>query len=211
MGTDACETGIGAVLSQIQDGKVRVISYASRTLSKAESNYCVTDKELLAIVYFVGYFKHYLLGREFLVRSDHQTLRWLFTLKEYKGRVARWIETLSSYHFSVEYRPGKKRQNADSMSRCENPRDCKCTTEIGSYLQCGHCKKCKRKSEDMQSTLGTSQPTNTRRIGATKYSIRQGIHFLFIVLLQTLLFIPAQRFMNSMTHLFDSGSSTEFI
>ncbi|CAC5361329.1 unnamed protein product [Mytilus coruscus] len=54
--TDACDTGIGAVLSQIQEGQEKVIAYGSRTLNKAERNYCVTDKELLALRYFIEYY-----------------------------------------------------------------------------------------------------------------------------------------------------------
>jgi hypothetical protein len=99
--TDACDVGIGAVLSQVQDGKERVIAYGSRALNRAEKNYCVTDKELLAIRHFVEYYRQYLLGNKFLVRTDHQALVWLFRLKEPKGRVARWLEILSSYSFSV--------------------------------------------------------------------------------------------------------------
>ena len=53
--TDASLDTIGAVLSQVQDGKERVIAFGSRTLSPAERNYCVTDHELLAIRYFMGY------------------------------------------------------------------------------------------------------------------------------------------------------------
>jgi hypothetical protein len=51
--TDACDSSIGAVLSQMQDGRLRVIAYGSRTLNKAEKNYCITDKELLAVRYFI--------------------------------------------------------------------------------------------------------------------------------------------------------------
>ncbi len=143
--TDACDVGIGAVLSQVQDGHERVISYASRSLNGAERNYCVTDKELLAIKNFVEHFKQYLLGREFLVRTDHQALKWLFSLKEPKGRIARWIEILSAYHFTVEYRAGKKHGNADGMSR--HP-----SHEEGiETLACGPCTKCQKRSEDMQS------------------------------------------------------------
>ncbi len=98
---DACNVSIGAVLSQVQDGQEKVIAYASRTLSKSESNFCVTDKELLAIRYYVEYFRHYLLGRCFTARSDHQALRWLFSLKSPKCRIARWIEILSEYNFTI--------------------------------------------------------------------------------------------------------------
>ena len=54
--TDASGTGIGAVLAQEQNGRERVIAYASRSLSNCESNYCITEQELLAVVYFVQYF-----------------------------------------------------------------------------------------------------------------------------------------------------------
>jgi hypothetical protein len=71
---NASDTAIGAVLSQIQDEIERVISYGSRTLNKSERNYCITDKELLAIRYFTEYYRQYLLGRKFKVRTDHQAL-----------------------------------------------------------------------------------------------------------------------------------------
>ena len=74
--TDASDTAIGAVLSQMQGGQEKVIAYASRTLSKSERKYCVTKKELLAVVHFIKYFRHYLYGRQFLVRTDHSSLRW---------------------------------------------------------------------------------------------------------------------------------------
>ena len=168
--TDASDYALGAVLSQIQSGQEKVIAYASRSLSKSEKNYCVTDKELLAVVYFVEYFRHYLLGREFLVRSDHQALRWLFTLKEPKGRVARWLETLSAYHFSIEYRPGKKHTNADSLSRCYIAEPCKCPSG-NQTLKCGPCKKCKKKTEEMQSSW--IEPNKTiSRINTNKYKLK---------------------------------------
>lgn len=57
---DASDWGIGGVLSQVQDEQEKVIHYASRTLNKSQRNYCTTRKELLAIVNFVHYFRHYL-------------------------------------------------------------------------------------------------------------------------------------------------------
>jgi len=70
--TDASDTGIGAVLSQVdENGVEHVICYASRLFSKAERNYCVTRKELLAVVTFLEHFKQYLLGHSFTVRCTH--------------------------------------------------------------------------------------------------------------------------------------------
>lgn len=95
--TDASNCGVGAVLSQVQDGQERVIEYFSKTLQKAERNYCVTRKELLAVVLATKHFHHYLFGRQFLLRTDHASLRWLYNFKEPEGQTARWLERLQQY------------------------------------------------------------------------------------------------------------------
>ena len=115
--TDASAYGIGAVLSQVQDGQERVIAYGSRSLTKEERRYCVTRKELLAIVYFLKYFRHYLYGRKFTVRTDHGALRWLTNFKDPQGQVARWLEVLGTYTFDIQHRPGLRHGNADALSR----------------------------------------------------------------------------------------------
>lgn len=79
--TDASGTAICAVLLQVQDGREKVIAFASRSLTKAERKYCVTRKELLAVLYFTKYFKHYLSGKQFLVRTDHSSLQLLLNFK----------------------------------------------------------------------------------------------------------------------------------
>ena len=135
------------------------MAYGSRTLSRTEKNYCVTDRELLAVRYFMEYYRQYLLGRKFLVRTDHQALRWLFSLRNPKDRVARWLETLSAFEFSIEYRPGKKHSNADGMSRrCPRPHECRCPLlQDDEVLKCGPCNKCKRKADLMDSSLMTAE------------------------------------------------------
>jgi len=75
--TDACNVGLGAVMSQEQFGTERVIAYASRTLNAAELKYETTRKELLALVYGLKQFRQYLTGRHFVIRTDHAALSWL--------------------------------------------------------------------------------------------------------------------------------------
>ena len=115
--TDASHDSIGAILSQIQDGEERVIAYASRTLNKPEKNYCVTRKELLAIVFYMKSFRQYLLGRKFQVRTDHAALQFLMRTPTPLGQKARWLDALGEFDFSVIHRPGRVHQNADALSR----------------------------------------------------------------------------------------------
>ena len=116
--TDASNLGIGAVLSQIQDdGQEQVVAYGSRVLSKPERQYCVTRRELLAVVTFLQHFRPYLLGRHFTLRSDHGSLTWLRNFKEPEGQLARWLEKLQEYDFTIVHRPGQRHSNADALSR----------------------------------------------------------------------------------------------
>ena len=103
--TYASNTGIGAVLSQVLgDGSEQVISYGSSVLSKQERRYCVTRRELLAVVLFLQHFRLYLLGRPFLICTDHDSLTWLSNFKEPEGQLAHWLKCMharvSLYHCS---------------------------------------------------------------------------------------------------------------
>ena len=118
--TDASDVGIGAVLSQpSEDGSDRVIAYASRSLSRQEQRYCVTRRELLAVVEFTHHFRPYLLGRQFTLRTDHMhgSLVWLQNFKEPEGQLARWLERLHEFDFVVIHRQGTQHCNADAFSR----------------------------------------------------------------------------------------------
>ncbi|UYV69000.1 K02A2.6-like, partial [Cordylochernes scorpioides] len=140
--TDASNSGIGAVLSQVQDGEERVIEYYSKILTKPERNYCATRRELLAIVRSVEHFHRYLYGQDFLVRTDHAALTWLLQMKNPEGQVARWLEKLQQYHFQIRHRPGKRHHNADALSR----------------RPCGSCKHCEKidKNESEATSRGTT-------------------------------------------------------
>ena len=182
--TDASGTAIGAVLSQIQGGQEKVVAYASRTLNKSEKNYCVTDKELLAVKHFIEYFYQYLMGRHFRVRTDHQALRWLFSFREPRGKIARWLELLSVYDFEIEYRKGTKNGNADALSRCENPRECQCDfeDEEQSALKCGPCSKCLKRSKEMVSEWQESSSSQQVRQVVDEHNGSAGVMQLTLFL-----------------------------
>lgn len=103
-------------------------------MNKTETNYCVTRRELLAIVDSVKVFNHYLLGQKFLIRTDYISLKWLMSFKDTEGQLARWLERLQRYQFEIIYRKGQSHGNADGLSRrlCES-------------LGCKYCAKAEEK------------------------------------------------------------------
>lgn len=118
--TDASGEGIGAVLSQLQEGEERVIGYASMILQPTRKRYCTTYLELYAVVCFVKHFRKYLLGRHFLLRTDHASLTWLLRFRDIEsGMLARWLSTLA------EHRAGTQHGNADGLSRRPETKSCK--------------------------------------------------------------------------------------
>ncbi|KAI9551163.1 hypothetical protein GHT06_006378 [Daphnia sinensis] len=115
--TDASNYGLGAVLSQMKDGKDQPIAYASRHLNKGEIKYSTIEKEAVAVVFGIKRFRHYLQDQPFIIVSDHRPLQWLQTFKDETGRLGRWAILLSNMKFSVQYRPGRVHENADFLSR----------------------------------------------------------------------------------------------
>jgi transposase InsO family protein len=124
--TDASKWAVGAVLSQVQEGRERVIAYFSKTFSPAELNYCTTRKELLAVIKAIKHFRPYLYGRKFTLRTDHASLIWLCKRSQPSDQVARWLESLAEMDYKVIHRPGSKHSNADGLSRscCEDCKQC---------------------------------------------------------------------------------------
>lgn len=114
--TDASNYAIGAVLTQ----EGQPVCYASRSLNDHEKNYSVTDKEFLAIVWAVTYFRPYLWGNRFKIVTDHLPIKYLnkkYTGKEFSQRNQRWLLKLQEYQFDIEYLKGKENQVADFLSR----------------------------------------------------------------------------------------------
>lgn len=87
--TDASNVGVGAVLSQEGEHGEQVVAYFSRSLSRPQRNYCVTRRELLAVILGLRHFRPYLYGQKFLLRTDHASLTWLLHFKEPERQLAR--------------------------------------------------------------------------------------------------------------------------
>jgi hypothetical protein len=111
--TDACKEGLKGVL--MQEG--RVICYESRKLNEHKINYVTHDLELAAIVHALKMWRHYLLGRIFILMKYHCGLRHLFDQPKLNARQARWMALLSDFDFEIKHIKGKENRVADALSR----------------------------------------------------------------------------------------------
>ena len=121
--TDSSTDGLGAVLYQKQDGKLRVIAYASRSVSKAESNYPAHKLEFLTLKWAVcEKFHEYLYGsKSFEVFTDNNPLTYVLTSAKLDACGQRWVAKLANYNFSIRYRCGVSNTEADALSRIKWP------------------------------------------------------------------------------------------
>ena len=121
--TDSSTDGLGAVLYQKQDGKLRMIAYASRSVSKAESNYPAHKLEFLALKWAVcEKFHEYLYGsKSFEVFTDNNPLTYVLTSAKLDACGQRWVAKLANYNFSIKYRCGVSNTEADALSRIKWP------------------------------------------------------------------------------------------
>jgi hypothetical protein len=110
---DACKEGLGGVLNQ----NGFVICYESRKLKEHEKNYATHDLELAAIVHALKKWRHYLMGRRFELRTDHNGLRYLFDQPTLNARQSRWLEFLCEYDFDIKHIKGKENKVVDALSR----------------------------------------------------------------------------------------------
>jgi hypothetical protein len=111
--TYVSKEGLRGVL--MQDG--RVIAYISRKLRRHEENHATNNLELLAIVYSLKVWRHYLVGLKFELKTDHCGLQHIFTQSDLNARQRSWSELLSEYEFEITYIKGMVNRVADALSQ----------------------------------------------------------------------------------------------
>ena len=134
---DASHNGLGAVLEQLNSDSWRPISFASRYSNEAEKKYSTNELEMVAVVWEAEYFRNYVLGRKFLIVTDHKALVSLLSGNNRKNktmfsRLTRWLDRLIPFDFQVEHKPGAKigqlrstlgfKREAFSKRRLESPK-----------------------------------------------------------------------------------------
>ena len=110
---DASDYAVGVVLGQRIEKKPTAIWYASKTLAEAQMNYTTTENELLAVVYALEKFRPYILGSNIVIYTDHAALKYLFSKKEAKPRMIRWVLLLQE--FDLEIKDKKSSKNDKSI------------------------------------------------------------------------------------------------
>nr|GEX04371.1 retrovirus-related Pol polyprotein from transposon TNT 1-94 [Tanacetum cinerariifolium] len=110
-----------AVLGQRHEKHFKAIHYASKTMNNVESNYTMTEKEMLAVAYAFEKFRSYLIMNKSIVHTDHSALKYHFAKKDAMARLLRWVLLLQEFDFKVLYTKGEENLAADNLSRLENP------------------------------------------------------------------------------------------
>jgi hypothetical protein len=115
--TDASNVACGAVLSQNVNGMDLPIAFASKAFTKGEANKSTIEKKLTAIHWAVKYFRPYLYGTKYIIKTDHKPLVYLYSLKNPSSKLTRMRLDLEEFDFEIEYVKGEANVVADALSR----------------------------------------------------------------------------------------------
>ena len=177
--TDYSHEGLGTVLSQVQNGIERPISFNARRLKPSKSQYASHKGELLALIFAIDTYKFFLTGRKFLVRTDNSALSWLKTQKDPKGILMRWLRILSTYDFDIQHRAGTKHGNADALSRASHapflsPREAQEILADDQILLLGEAPEDDGQESDEDESLSESDESDQRIPSKTEFPVPQG-------------------------------------
>jgi len=118
---DASHKAIGEALGQVEEKFPYAIYFISKNLSKVELNYIVTKKELLAVVHSLNKFRHYIIGYQIFVHTNHATIKYLMNKPNVNARIIRWLLLLQQFDLTIIDKPGKENVVAEFLSRMNLP------------------------------------------------------------------------------------------
>ena len=153
---DASSYGLGAVLMQQSDSTWKPVAYASRSLTETEKRYAQIEKEALASTWACEKFSTYILGKKFLIETDHKPLVPLLGTKHLDSlppRVLRFRLRLARFDYSIVHVPGKLLYTADALSRSPST-----SVQNDSQLQ--------EEAEEIMEVSVMHLPASTERIDA---------------------------------------------
>jgi hypothetical protein len=155
--TDCSTHAAAAILYQKQHDVWRVISFASRVLNNAEANYCSSRLELLAVIFALKKFRHFLLGTRFTIVVDNSSLSYLMSSTMLLSMEARYLNFISEYDFVIERTPGAKHTAVDGLSR----KPC-CRDDVSQM-----CVKCRPRTRVVRRRPMRGGPRAGRSSGVT--------------------------------------------
>ena len=130
---DACQYAVGATIQQDHGNGLQPVAFRSRKLSPAEINYDTREKEFLALVDACSHWRHYLHSDlPFKLLSDHDSLKYHKTMPNLTGRLARWIEKMAEFNYTIEHIAGVKNVVADALSRRADLKDPPATSTLAA-------------------------------------------------------------------------------
>ena len=118
--TDACRTGIGYALHQLQpDESNRPVAFGGRVTTKHEQNYSITELECLALYESLRCFHAYIHGKKVRIMTDHRALQFIREKKQSGSpRLQSWIQLIETYCPDIQYISGSQIPHVDAISRC---------------------------------------------------------------------------------------------
>ena len=111
----------GAILSQVQDDRCyHPVGYISKGFSNVECNYQIHDKELLAIIWALKEWRHFLEGTpsSFKILTNHRNLVYFHSAQNLNRRQAQWSLYLLRFNFTLSHKPGRLMKKSDTLSCC---------------------------------------------------------------------------------------------
>jgi len=107
----------GILLQENPPGEIHPIAYFSTSLQPAQEKWSATVKEAFALLCAIRQWHVYLAGTQFIINSDHNTLIYIRTHKDLRGKFSRWLSELEEYDYVIKYLPGRLNIKADALSR----------------------------------------------------------------------------------------------